>query len=158
MKFIKRNKFTIIIILAFVSVIVMAALVRNVFFINTGQPAYGNRLDGIDEVKIEKSRYKEISDKIKKNDKVENMSINLSGKTINVIMTVKNNVSKKDAKSVSDTILKEFSKEELAFYDVQVYVKKKDEKQNDFPIIGYKHHLNSGFSWSKDRAVDKSEK
>lgn len=158
MKFIKRNKFTVLIILAFVSIIVIAALVRSVFFINTGQPVYGNRLDGIDDVKIEESRYKKIEDKIKKNDKVTNMDINLSGKTINVIMTVKDNVSKKDAKSIADTILKEFSKEELAFYDIQVYVKKKDAKQNDFPIIGYKHHLSSGFSWSKDRAVDKSEK
>lgn len=158
MKFIKKHKFTVLVILAFVVLVLILAVVKNIFFGGSGRPAYGNRLDGIENVKIEEKRYDELATKLKKNDKVEDASCNLSGKIINVIITVSDKTSKKDAKSIGSSVLEEFSKDELAFYDVQVYIKKKDAKQNDFPIIGYKHHKNKSLSWSKDRKVTTSEK
>ena len=158
MKFIKKHKFTILVVLAFVVLVIILAFIKNLFFGGSGRPAYGNRLDGIENVKIEEKRYDELEKKLKKNDKVEDANSELTGKIINVIITVKDDTSKKDAKNIGNSVLDEFSKDELAFYDVQVYIKKKDAKKNDFPIVGYKHHKNKSISWSKDRKVTKSEK
>ena len=158
MKFIKKHKFTILVVLAFVVLVIILAFIKNLFFGGSGRPAYGNRLDGIENVKIEEKRYDELEKKLKKNDKVEDANSELTGKIINVIITVKDDTSKKDAKNIGNSVLDEFSKDELSFYDVQVYIKKKDEKKNDFPIVGYKHHKNKSISWSKDRKVTKSEK
>ena len=158
MKFIKKHKFTVLVIIAFVVLVMILAFIKSIFFGDSGKPAYGNRLDGIENVEIAKKRYNEIATKLKKNDKVDNATAYLTGKIVNVIITVSDKTSKKDAKSLGNSVLEEFSKEELAFYDIQVYVKKKDTKQDDFPIIGYKHHKNKGLTWSKDRKVTTSEK
>ena len=157
-RFIKKHKFTVLVIFAFVVLVVILAILKNIFFGGSGKPAYGNRLDGIENVKIEEKRYDELVTKLKKNDKIDDASCDLSGKIINIIITVKDDTNKKDAKSIGSSVLEEFSKDELNFYDIQVYIKKKDTKQNDFPIIGYKHHKNKSLSWSKDRKLTTSEK
>lgn len=157
MKFIKKNKFTILVVVIFVVLVIAAALVKNIFFINTGQPVYGDRLDGIEEVEIEESRYDTLEAELKKNEIVSSVDANLDGKIINVIVTVKDDTSKKNAKKLGDTVLKQFSEEELVFYDIQLFIKKNDAEQNDFPIIGYKHHNKDGLSWTKDRTVTTSE-
>lgn len=157
MKFIKKNKFTILVILTFVVLVIAAAVVKNVFFINTGQPVYGNRLDGIEDVKIEDSQYDDLEKKLKENKIVTSVESNLDGKIINVIIIVKDDTSKKDAKKLGNIVVDNFDEKQLAFYDVQVFIKKADEKQDDFPIIGYKHHNKKGFSWTKDRKVTTSE-
>lgn len=157
MKFIKKNKFTILIIVAFIVLVIIAAFVKNIFFINSGQPVYGNRLDGIEEVKIEDSTYEEIASTLKKDKIVTNVTSDLSGKIINVIITVINDTSIKDAKKIGDKVLEFFDEKQLSFYDIQIFIKKDDSKQNDFPIIGYKHHAKKGLSWSKDRKVTSSE-
>lgn len=157
MKFIKKNKFTILVIVTFVVLVIVAAVVKNVFFINTGQPVYGNRLEGIEDVKIEDSQYDELEKNLKKDKKVTDVVSNLDGKIVNVTITVKDDTSKKDAKKIGDKVLSNFDDKQLAFYDIQVFIKKDDSKQNDFPIIGYKHHKEKGLSWSKDRKVTTGE-
>ena len=157
MKFIKKNKFTILVITLFVILVIGLAILKNIFFPNSGQPVYGDRLNGIEDVKIEESKYEELEKKLKKEEMVDDVSTNLSGKIINVIITVKDKNNKKEAKSIGSKVIDEFSKEEVAFYDFQVFIKKKDTKQNNFPIVGYKHHKEKSLSWSKDRKVTTSE-
>lgn len=157
MKFIKKNKFTILVIVIFIVFVALAAVVKNMFFINNGQPVYGNRLDGINDVEIKDSQYKELENKLKENKIVVGVSSNLDGKIINIIITVKDDTSKKDAKKLADVVLDSFDKEQLDFYDIQLFIKKKDLKENDFPIIGYKHCSKKGFSWTRDRKVTSNE-
>lgn len=157
MKFIKKNKFTILVVVIFVVLVIVAAVVKNIFFINTGQPVYGNRLDGSEDVKIEESRYDSLETELKKNEIISSVETNLDGKIINVIVTLKDDASKKDAKKLGDTVIAQFSEKELKFYDIQLFIKKTDAKQNDFPIIGYKHHNKDGWSWTKDRKVTTNE-
>lgn len=157
MKFIKKNKFTILVIGIFIVLVVLAAILKNMFFINTGQPVYGNRLDGIDDVEISSSQYNDLEKKLKDNKIVTAVESNLDGRIINIIVTVKDDASKKDAKKLSSAVVDSFSKEQLAFYDIQIFVKKADKKQDDFPIIGYKHNSKSDFYWTKDRKVTTSE-
>lgn len=157
MKFIKKNKFTILVIVIFIVLVTLAAVVKNMFFINSGQPVYGNRLDGIEDVEITDSQYKDLEKKLKENKSVVAVESNLDGKIINVIVSVKDDTSKKDAKKLADVVVGNFDKKQLAFYDIQMFIKKEDEKQNDFPIIGYKYHSKESFSWTRDRKVTTSE-
>lgn len=149
--------FTILVIVIFIIFVALAAVVKNMFFINTGQPVYGNRLDGISDVEIKDTQYKDLENKLKENKIVVGVSSNLDGKIINIIITVKDDTSKKDAKKLADVVLDNFNKEQLSFYDVQLFIKKADVKQNDFPIIGYKSYSKNGFSWTKDRTVTTNE-
>ena len=51
-KFLKKNKYTVIVLVAFIIVVILLAQVVNLFFSSKGAAAYGNRLDGIEKVKI----------------------------------------------------------------------------------------------------------
>ena len=56
MSFIRKNKFVIIAIGVFLILVILAFQVVNMFFPEEGKALYGNRLDGIEEVKITDSK------------------------------------------------------------------------------------------------------
>lgn len=158
MKYIKRNKLTVLVIVIFVLVVALGAYMYHTIFLGNKSEAYGNRLDGIESVKITSDQYKTIEEKLKDNANVLEVSTNLNGKIVNVIITVKDEVNKDTAKKIAAPVLKEFDKEQLAFYDIQIFVKKNNKELNDFPIVGYKQNGKEGLSWSKDRQVTTNEK
>ena len=129
----------------------------NTFFSSGRREAYGNRLDGIDAVEITSKQYTEVKNKLKENESVTKVTTDLKGKIVNIIMTVKDDVTKDNAKKIAQTALTVFDSEQLAFYDIQIFVKKDNEELNDFPIIGYKQNGKDGLTWSKDRQVTTNE-
>lgn len=157
MEYIKKNKLTTLIIVIFVVVVLIGAYLYNLLFTSGRREAYGNRLDGIEEVEITKKQYTEIKDKLTSNDNVTSVTTDLKGKIVNIIITVKDEVSKDDAKSIATTSLEAFDAEQLKFYDIQIFVKKDNEALNDFPIIGYKQNGKEGLTWTKDRQVTENE-
>lgn len=157
MKYIKKNKLTVFIIVIFVLVVFIGAYLYNLLFSGGGNEAYGNRLDGIEEVEITKDQYNSIKEKIKESESVTKVTTDLKGKIVNIIITVKDDVSKDNAKKIAASSLSEFDEEQLKFYDIQIFVKKDNEKLNDFPIIGYKQNGKDGLTWSKDRQVTEDE-
>jgi len=159
MEYIKNNKLTVLIMTIFVVVVVLGAYVYNVFFVGGRKEAYGNRLDGIENVEITKEQYTTLKTKLKENTNVVDVSTNLKGKIVNVIITVKDSVSKDDAKKIGDKVInsKVLDEEQLNFYDIQIFIKKDNAELNDFPIIGYKQNGKKGLTWTKDRQVTKDE-
>ena len=62
MNYIRKNKLTVLVIVIFAIVVILAAYVYNVFFSSGRREAYGNRLDGIEAVEITDKQYDEIKD------------------------------------------------------------------------------------------------
>lgn len=150
MDFIKRNKSTIIAIIIFLILIVLAVQIKNIFFPSEGKALYGNRLDGIENVKITDNKKSSTKDTLTEDGMVSKASVRLSGKIIEVSITVNDDVSVKSAKSLSNKVLESLSDKEKEYYDIQVFITKENET-SDFPIIGYKHHSKNEFSWTQDR-------
>ena len=50
-----------------------------------------------------------------------------------------------------------FQDDELKYYSLQVFLKKDDDKLNNFPIIGYKGPEASELSFTKDRDIVSEE-
>lgn len=157
MRYIKKNKLTSFVILIFILVVILGAYIYNTFFGSGRSEAYGDRLDGIEAVEITEEQYDSVKEKLKENEKVTKVTTNLKGKIVNIIMTVKDDVNKTDAKKIAEGALKVFKKEQLEFYDIQIFVKKDNAELNDFPIIGYKQNGKDGLTWSKDRQVTTNE-
>ncbi|MCI5967659.1 MAG: hypothetical protein MRZ42_04685 [Tenericutes bacterium] len=154
MKWIKKNKFTVIAITIFVVLAIIGYKAKEMFFPNQRTAIYGDRLDG--KIAVEQKTYDEMKAKISESDKVKNVSIRENGRRIDIMVTVNGDTSKSDAKKLVDNILEPFSESQIGYYDFQIYIKKDETEENDFPIIGYKQHNSSSFVWSKDR--DKTEK
>ena len=157
MKYIKKNKLTVFIIIIFAIMVIVGGYLYNMLFANGRSGIYGNRLDGIEEVEITKKQYKEIKTKLKENENVVEVSTDLKGKIVNIIITVKDELEKDAAKTIASSSLEVFDKEQLKYYDIQIFVKKDNEALNDFPIIGYKQNGKEGLTWSKDRQVTSNE-
>ena len=157
MEYIKKHKFTTIIIVVFVLLIIVLFLLYDLFFSNSGKPEYGNRLDGIENVEIIDSDINKIKNELSKNSKIKDTNINVSGKKLNIIITVDDKTSLKDAKSIGEVSYMSLNDKQIKFYSIQIFIKKTDETQNNFPIIGYKQNTATKVVWTKDRSVTSNE-
>lgn len=149
LKYIKKNKKMFIVIGVFLLFVVLLIPIKTVLFPNSGKAIYGNRLDGIEKVPISSKTSKNLKDKFKE-DAVRNVTYRVSGKTVELIITVAPEVSIDTAKKYGDKSLEVFSEAQRKFYDFQIFVTK-EETSTEFPIIGYKHHSKSSITWTKNR-------
>lgn len=150
MEFIKKNKFTMVAIVIFVLIVIAGVWVKNAFFPNVGKALYGNRLKGIEEVKIQSQKLEQVTGAIQDKEFVEKVTSDIKGRLVTFIVTIKDDVEVGTAKELTGTLKEGFEEKQLAYYDMQLMVKKNGEDAR-FPIIGYKHHANGEFSFTKDR-------
>lgn len=149
MKFVKKNKFTVLAVALFVILAFGAYKVKEIFFPNSRTAIYGDRLDG--KIAVESSVYDSVKTKVSENSIVKSVETRESGKLINIQITVNDDVSINDAKKITDNLLEPFTESQIGYYDFQIFISKEDKSNENFPIIGYKHHNSSGFAWNKDR-------
>ena len=151
LKKLMKNKKAVVLIALVLVLLICLILIKSVFFPGHGSK-YGNRLDGIEEVKIEDSRLKELSDTLKEKEEVKNAKVRIQGKIVYVVFEVTSETSIDTAKSIADSTLESFDDDELAFYDFSYLVKWTkvvDEKEEISAIEGTKHHSKNTITWSK---------
>ena len=153
MNYLKRHKFTTLIILVFIICVMILFFAWKTFFSNSGNPVYGNRLDGISTVELNETDQNKVKEELKKNNKVKEVELNISGRTLEVVILVNDDVSLSDAKKIGNNSLTSLTDKQKEYYSVQVFVKKSDETKNNFPIIGYKQKGTKSLVWTKDRKV-----
>lgn len=156
-KFIKKHRYTCILLLIFILLVVLALKAREILIPDEGKAAYGERLKDVQKHPISNDIYRKIDEDYAKDNRVLKISHRVQGKIINYFITVEEKVSVKDAKSIGDKIITYFDEDILGYYSVQIYVTKEDEAENNFPIIGMKHPLSKNVSWTKDREKTESE-
>lgn len=149
MGFIKDNKVLSIILGIFIIAIISVLVFVKVLSPNTGKSEYGNRLKGISKVEITKETQKKFISELEKKDKVDKADMNIKGRLINIIITVKDDTSKDDAKDLANSSLEFFEEEELEYYDYQVFLKN-EKKEDGYLVIGYKHKTKENFKWSNN--------
>lgn len=148
--FIKNNKVTTVAFIICVIFVILVFAIKLTFFPNEGTAIYGDRLDGIKEVEITDDEQDKIISSLKDKDVVKKVETDIKGRTLNVLITVNDDVELSSAKALTSSITETLDKDQLGFYDIQVFVSK-DNDDARFPIIGYKHQDKDEFSWTKDR-------
>lgn len=152
MKFIKNNKFKIIIVCIVILLLILSSSsIIKLFFPNLGVPIYGNRLDIIEGVEISSNRASEIANTLMLNDSIKSAKVNVTGAIINIIIDVKKGIDITAAKSIGIKALMELSDDEKKVYDIQLFITQKEVEEEDdilFPIIGYKSRTSTSIVWS----------
>lgn len=151
-KYMKDHMIVVVAVMLLLMVICFSFFIKQIFFANSKNVVYGNRLDGIAEVKVTSSEQKSLIESLEGDSSVKNAKYHLQGKIINVIITINDDVGLDTAKALTGKVLESFNDDQKKFYDFQVMLKK-ENGTNDFPIIGYKHSNKDGFSFTKDRAA-----
>lgn len=146
-KFILKNKLLSVLIFLFVLIIILGLVIIKCFvFPSYKVSKYGNRLDGISDVKLSDSRFDEIKDSF---DAVDGFTIDgfrLSGRIVNIYISANESIDVDKVKSSCSKLVNKFSDEELKFYDFQVFVTGPDDSK--YPILGYKNKNSEGLSWN----------
>ena len=149
LKFIKKHKLLLLFIILLIVAAVFAIKVFLIFTDTDETAIYGERLNGADYVELDVSK---SNDKVKAKvgDLASGVTVRKQGRIINVIINLKDDVTRDAAKDISNQLLGEFSDKEKAYYDFQIFLNKTNEDAQ-FPIIGYKHHTKAEIKWTKDR-------
>ena len=150
-------KYRIVIALVFLLIIGVFGFitVKQYLYPDDKLTVYGNRLDGIDKVKITDEKKNEIIKMIKEKAGIKDAKIYIQGKIINVSITAseKENTKEEMQKLCTEILLK-FSSEEIKFYDFQFFIKNEDLNYN---MIGYKNKISEEISYSDDVIVSEVE-
>ena len=150
-------KYRIVIALVFLLIIGVFGFitVKQYLYPDDKLTVYGNRLDGIDKVKITDEKKNEIIKMIKEKAGIKDAKIDIQGKIINVSITAseKENTKEEMQKLCTEILLK-YSSEEIKFYDFQFFIKNEDLNYN---MIGYKNKISEEISYSDDVIVSEVE-
>lgn len=113
---------------------------------------YGNRLDGIENVKITDDEIDTMEIEMMEKEEINDVNIRIQGKIINVILTFNSDVDSKKAKEVATATLESFSEEQLDFYNVQYFLTRESAGEEDTPyvITGNKHPLLDEIGWTNN--------
>ena len=148
MKFIKKHLHVIIGIIIVVFLLILAIMIKGFFFPDDSKVYYGTRLEGIEKVKINDKKKKELESAFK--DSSKSVTVRLAGRIIYFDVKVNDDVSVDSSRDLSNKALEKLSDEEKGYYDVQFLIAN-DADKDHFPIIGYKHHTKPAITWTKNR-------
>ena len=115
MNFIKRHRYTIIIILIFILLFCLGMKAKDILIPDDEKAAYGNRLDEMSEHEIDKSIFTKIKSEMVKG-KVEDITYRFQGKIVNFVITVSSDATINEAKDVGKNIMKYFEEKHLNYY------------------------------------------
>lgn len=148
-EFYKRNRvYSILMIVSLVCIVSILVGVIIYFIGQTTKDKYGNRLDGIESVKISNNKKSELINKISENELVDNVDIDIKGKLIYVNITLKTG-KHTDSEAICQTSLDTLTEDEKKFYDIQYIVSNKDKNiEENFPVMGYIKAGNSVIKWT----------
>lgn len=107
---------------------------------------YGNRLEGINSVKIDNDTYVGVETELVDTGLVESASVRLQGKIIYTTIVLKTETSLSKAKELASNTLDNYSAEELGFYDFSYFLKWEGEEA-DTVVSGNKHHGLDVIAW-----------
>ncbi len=152
MKIFKNYRFYLILFILIVFVAALIITTQSFLYNNDVSSLYGNRLDGVENVKISEQKTSTIIEKVTDYDEVKSVSIDINGRIINVVIREKEDLKVELAKELPSIVLNEFTDLELEFYDFQFFV-----VSENYSLIGYKNSTAEEVVWSQVSEVDEDE-
>ena len=147
-KFIMKNKLlSILLFLLILIIILMLVAIKVLIFPSYKVSKYGNRLDGIQEVKLTEDRVNEVKEKFEAVDGFTIDKFRLSGRILNVYIKADDKISIDKVKSSCKKLVSGFSEDEIKFYDFQFFVTGPEDNSH-YPMIGYKNKNSEGMDWN----------
>lgn len=144
---IKKNKgLSVILLLAVVFLIVIIVIFVELL-VGGSHNKYGNRLDGIDKVKISEKTYDGVKKEVEETGLTEEVETRLQGRIVYTTITLKSDTSVDKAKEIASNTLDNYTSSELEYYDFSFFLKWKGEEK-DTVITGNKHHNLDTITWT----------
>lgn len=147
-KWINKNKGLAILLLLTIIFVIILLIIFIELLIGGSSNKYGNRLDGIDKVKISNETYESVKKEVEDTELVEKVETRLQGKIVYTTIELKDGITVEKAKEIAVNTLDNYSEDELKYYDFSFFLKWKGEEE-DTVITGNKHHNLDSITWVK---------
>lgn len=148
MNFVKEHKLISGLVI-FLTVFLLLIVILFSFLSKESGSAYGDRLKGIENVKISSDTETRIESEMKNLDKVKEVEYLSHGRLINILITVDKDMKVSKAKNYGEKVVDFLNDKELDYYDIQIFISCDDEN-NVYPVIGYKHKTGDKFYWTNN--------
>ncbi len=156
MEFIKKHKFWFIGLAVFLVLMILVFLgIKELVYPDESKNLYGERLDGIEEVTVTEEQNTKIKDTLLSTTGVKNVTYHLSGRILNYIISLEDDVAIDVAKTLANKVIEQLSDEQKNYFDIQIFLNAEDKER--YPLIGYKHKTSTNFLWSNRNIGEKDE-
>lgn len=165
-RFYKENRvFVILMGIALVCIAIIIWMFAGYVINSTTNDKYGNRLDGISDVKINNNKIAEMESAILEMTKVQDVTINIHGKVINFNIDFDREASLEEMQNAAINCLEFFDEEYSNFYTLQFINTKmveetvetevdgeivEDVQDKTYTILGYRKAGATTISWSNN--------
>ena len=147
-KWFKKNKGLSVVLLLTLILLIFIIVIFVKLLVGNSSNKYGNRLEGIEDIKIEQDTYNSVESEVMDTELVEDVSVRLQGKIVYTTIVLKSDTSKDKAKEIASNTLDNYTEEELKYYDFSYFLKWEGE-ESDTVITGNKHSKLESITWVK---------
>ncbi len=147
MEFIKKNKKLCIIGTILLVFLILLFILLKLFSVDYSKSEYGDRLKGINDVKISSSTEKKLENEMKELSEVKDCNYRLQGRLIYINITFNEGVSIDTAREVSNKVLEYFDEDEKKYYDMELILTNENKDSEGYPEMGYKHKTSESIVW-----------
>lgn len=147
MEFIKKNKKLCIIGTILLVFLILLFILLKLFSVDYSKSEYGDRLKGINDVKISSSTEKKLENEMKELSEVKDCNYRLQGRLIYINITFNDGVSIDTAREVSNKVLEYFDEDEKKYYDMELILTNENKDSEGYPEMGYKHKTSESIVW-----------
>lgn len=151
-KYIKKYPFDFAIwLIIALGLIIAAYFVLIIFVIDDNSSKYGQRLENIESYPVNNGF---IEKKIKANDAVSEVKVEVRGKVLNIEVLTKRPLTQKMIDDIAVFANNSIEKDYLEFYDVQLFIAESDYiSKKTKPIIGYMRAGNNDYAWTYNKGA-----
>lgn len=123
MKFIKKHKYTLLVIVVFLVLFIFAFIgLKNLLIPDNDIDKYGDRLEGMEKYPISDEVISTIKNTIKETKKANDVKYRLEGKIMMFQIDVVKGTNDKSIETLGDMILSNLSDDLKTFYDVHLII------------------------------------
>ena len=115
----EENRVLLVLCIILIICIEVVCVVSLTYFYGSSDSVYGNRLDEIESIPLNKKLFEDIESKLKENENVKKISTNQKGKIIYINIDFADGTLMDDAKLVALSTVELFNEDELSVYDLE---------------------------------------
>ena len=126
------------------------------YFYGSSESEYGNRLEGIDKVKITEKDINKITKTLEKEESVENSILNNKGRMLYLTIEYSTGTTLENAKLIADKAITLFDEDELNYYDINITIKASGTGEvPSYTLMGARNSGGSGIIvWNNNTVVE----
>ena len=150
----EHRVFAILMALVIVCFVLIGTVLMQCFYVGGNKDKYGDRLEGINKVKLSDSFIKDVESKLIAEEIVKKADIIVTGKIVYISMKFDAPTTLVEAQSIAQKSLEYFKEDERNYYDFMFTLREDaTDSAEGFLISGAKNINGTGLVWNNNKPV-----